>query len=76
MGKSGGFAGTRFGAAANQSRQRARKLPWRLFNLHRFAPYSADVARRAVAKLSYRTRRETRNRKPLELSVTGPPLPR
>ena len=62
-------------ATANQSRERARKLPWN-FNLHRFAPYSADVARRAVAKLSYRTRRETRNRKPLELSVTGPPLPR
>lgn len=28
--------------------------PWRLSNLHRFAPYYADVARRTVAKLSYR----------------------
>jgi hypothetical protein len=28
--------------------------PWRLSNLHRFAPYYTDVARRAVAKLSHR----------------------
>ena len=28
--------------------------PWRLSNLHRFAPYYVDLARRAVAKLSYR----------------------
>jgi asparagine synthase (glutamine-hydrolysing) len=28
--------------------------PWRLSNLHRFAPYYVDIARRAVAKLSYR----------------------
>jgi len=28
--------------------------PWRLSNLHRFAPYYADLARRAVAKLNYR----------------------
>jgi hypothetical protein len=28
--------------------------PWGLSNLHRFGPYYADLARRAVAKLSYR----------------------
>jgi hypothetical protein len=28
--------------------------PWRLSNLHRFTPYYVDLARRAVAKLSYR----------------------
>jgi hypothetical protein len=28
--------------------------PWRLSNLHRFAPYYADLTRRAAAKLSYR----------------------
>ena len=28
--------------------------PWRLSNLHRFAPYYTDVARRAVSKLSYK----------------------
>jgi hypothetical protein len=28
--------------------------PWRLSNIHRFAPYYANVARRAVGKLSYR----------------------